>query len=177
MRKTAFMAALLACCLGAAAGDAGRVDRMRVGDWALYRLMGSDDVVQLHRVQSISGEGDDAVITFEYIDFASGRETGRSSAFQTAGELRAAESGTEAEPARSETLAFKDGAMRVEVSETVEEDVVVTYYGSDQVPVHGIVRVETSSLPFPVTELLDYGAADRPPPVPAFRAEADEPGA
>lgn len=159
MRGLLLFAALLAACIAPipAAYAADGAYEPKVGDWTQYRLMGMDDYVQRHSVIAVEGKGKEAVFVVEITTIMGDTETSREELRQTRAELRA-DAEAAAGSAATETIAVRNKQVETRVSAKSEDDTeYLYYYGSDAVPVSGLVKVEVVGMPMPVTELIDFG--------------------
>lgn len=134
-------------------------DRFHAGDWALYRVMGLDDFRQHHSIASIEGEGDAAVVTFAVVNIVKGKKGKPLEFRKTIGELRASDAETMEKVVRKEMV--KVGGREIEADVVVEtkDGKEVTVYGSDSLPVNGVILWQEKGAP-PMSELLDFGWAE-----------------
>lgn len=155
MRGLLLFAALLPACFAANAADGAY--EPKVGDWMLYRLMGMDDYLQRHSVIAVEERDKEAVFVIEITTLTSETETSREELRQTRAELRADAEAADGS-AGTETIAVRNKQVETRVTAKSEDETeYLYYYGSDTVPVSGLVKVEVVGMPMPVTELIDFG--------------------
>ena len=135
----------------------GRVDRIKAGEWAVYKMMGRDDVTQRHTVVAIEGEGDEAVVVFSAAVYAEDKLINQVEMRRTKAEMRREEAETAKKILRKETVTINGKEIEAEVAVDVVDGVEFTYYGSNDLPVNGVIRMERAGVPYPLSELIDYG--------------------
>lgn len=164
MKRLMLGVAILAMAAGAAfaADDADFAQRFRVGDWALYRIMGVDTYRQRHFITAIDGVGEDTVVTFAVTNIVKGKEQGKPVEFRkTIAELRADDEKNMAKVSRKEMVKVGDREIEADVVVETNGGKEFTYYGSNAIPVNGVIRMQEKGKP-PTSELIDFGRGEEP---------------
>lgn len=159
MRKVLLGMAVLLMAAGAvlAADKADFAQKYRVGDWAVYRIMGVSNYHQRHSIVAIDGEGDDATVTFRVVNIVDGKEKGKPAEFtKTVAQLRDEDERTMSKISRKETVKVGDREIEADVVVETKDGKEVTFYGSDSIPVTGVIRMQETGKP-PISDLLDFG--------------------
>lgn len=157
MRKAiAILALFLAACPGVHAGEeGGRADKVKAGEWAVYR-MGSDKVIERQTVISVEGEGDDATMTFEALTLNNGKREVNEGAIPLY-VLRQQAAASAANTVRKEKITVKGVEFTASVVIEKQEGEELTIYESADAPVFGVIKVMRKGSRTPVCELIDFG--------------------
>lgn len=165
MQKRALLAAVLTLVAASTlcAADLGKIPtpmkRAKVGQWVVYKVMGGME--QKQSITAIEGEGDARVVTVKMEMLMNGQP-------QMTQEqkipLKDAVNSATSPWANSPDVKISEGKVAVKGKQV--DGVIVEYsasgiasklYMSDAVPVSGIVKMETTAMPEPLMEVVDFG--------------------
>lgn len=153
---TALLVTFVAMGAAGAGEELSLVDRYRVGNWALYRIMGEDDLRQRHSIVAVEGEGDDAVVTLRVVSLFRDEEKGSNDFRITMRQLREDDDNTSADVVRTEKVILKGKEYDAEVVERMFNGKKHVTASSKALPVNGTIRVQVIGTP-PLSELMDFG--------------------
>lgn len=167
---SAIIALLTVICLGTvSAGE--RYEKIQIanglahaerGDWVLFKM--NDGKLQKHTITSRSGEGEDAELGVQIVDFSGNIPVHSRSIKQKAGKPfveppKPDDKKKYTFERRKETVKYDGSAMEVTIVDVYEESSRVrTWYLSTEFPVYGVIkRMSGDKTDF---ELLDYGVGE-----------------
>lgn len=132
----------------------------RVGDWVLYATP-FENTTRYEEIVGVDRSGDDTVFRIKYRYDSNGVVTEKERSL-TASEL--AESlMPDDEPGLTVSkgvLDYKGELLDVEILTIDQGETTLTMYYSDLVPLWGLVRAESSMIPMPAMQLLDFGRGE-----------------
>lgn len=132
----------------------------RVGDWVLYATP-FENTTRYEEIVGVDRSGEDTVFRIKYKYDSHGLVTENERSL-TASEL--AESlMRDDEPGLTVSkgvLDYKGELLEVEILAIDQGETTLTMYYSDLVPLWGLVRAESSMIPMPAMQLLDFGRGE-----------------
>lgn len=145
---------------GAPAPNSGMFGDARVGDWVLYATP-FENTTRREEIVGLEQSDGDVLIRIHYKYDSHGHVT------ETERTLKASDIAAtlmrDDEPGLTVskgTLDYKGEALEVEILAIDQGESTLTMYYSDAIPLWGLVRAESSLIPMPAMQLLDFGRGE-----------------
>lgn len=164
LKRIAFTSLFAVLAFGLAlAADFSKIpnalENAQVGQWVAYTSMGGTE--QKQSIVKIEGEGEERVITIKTEITMGGQtvqETENAIAMKDVKEQQKAAWEADPDVKITDTTVSAGGKdYKAVLIETTNEGVVTKLYMSADVPVTGIVQMESSMLPGPIMVIKDFG--------------------